>query len=155
MSVKKLFNPGTIFLVLFAAALIAVPVSAAALNADCGTITDPVTDHLAPNSGGMYLLKANRNYTVSLTFRNAARLHTGAWKDSFGLAPKGDAKLFNATPSMIPAGITVHEGDKYTFKFKIHTPGKKGLYDLRWQMFEGLPMDFFGRTGRWDVRVRA
>ena len=155
MSIKNLFNPGTIVLLLIAAALLAAPVCAATMDANCGSITDPGTNKLAPNSGGMYLLKANKNYTVSLTFRNTARLHTGAWNDSFGLAPKGDAKLFNPDPVMIPAGKIVHRGDKYTFKFKITTPNKKGIYDLRWQMFEGTPMDFFGRTARWDVRVRA
>ena len=156
MSVKNLFNPGTIVLILVAAALLAVPVGAAVMDANCGSITDPGTNKLAPNSGGMYLLKANKDYTVKLTFRNAARLHTGAWNENFGLAPKGDAKLFNPDPVMIPAGVTVHKGDKYTFKFKITTPNKKGLYDLRWQMFENvIPIDYFGRTARWEVRVRA
>lgn len=151
-----MFKPGTILILLVAAALLAVPASSVVTGADCGYITDPGTGNRAPNSAGVYLLKADKDYTVSLTFTNTARLHTGAWNDSFGLAPKGDAKVFNENPSMIPVGKIVHKGDKHTFKFTITAPHKRGLYELRWQMFENeTPRDYFGRTATWNVRVRG
>ncbi len=151
MAVKKWVLISPIILILFACTFVAPVAAAAFLDAGCGTITDPGSGKPAPVSSGGYSLKAGRNYTVQLTFRNTGTL--GAWNETFGLGPKRDAPLFNPDPVMIKAGKVVHKGDKYTFRFTIQAPKKRGTYDLRWQMFQETYPPFFGRTARWVVVV--